>query len=196
MTAQPRTTVIRIRRLPLALYSVAIAALLAGSAWLLTRPSSATDDNQAWTAWFGIVLFGSLTAAAVVRLILPPRLVFTPEGVWRYGSLGKGKLYRWADIRRFYLWRAPDRIGILGVTRSTPVAAFDYEPGREPEGVGAIFGRAVDLPPGFFGDWDMTPDALVQRLTERHRAAEPYRYDEAGRPKPLMGDDLTYTPRG
>ena len=194
MTGEPRTTVLRQPRLPLLFWSVPIVALLAGSVWLLRLPSSATDHDQAWTAWFGIVVFGAMTLLAVVRLILTPRLVLTPEGVWRHGSLGQGRLYRWADIRRFYLWRAPDRIGLFGVRRSPQYVAFAWEPGREPQGVGAALAQGIDLPSGFFGDWGLKPQALLNLLSERHRIAAPGRYDDAGQPKPLLGVDLTRPP--
>ena len=147
--------VIRESRVKMGGYLVISLAFVALFVWMATGSGSQRD---VLTGWIGIALFGAGALLFGWLLVRPQVLRLDVQGFVLDGGLVRTpKRVAWADIERFFVYRAP---------RGGKLIGYNYLPGRAPPGPLRGIARAFGADGGLPRNWTLSPEALVALLND------------------------------
>ena len=131
-----------------------VSVVLATIGFSMARdPHSARD---VWGGWLCTVLFGLGCLVFVCALIRPQTLSFDADGFTLDGGLAPRPMrVLWRDIDRFFVYRGPRGVKLIG---------YNYRPGGAPSGKLTGLARSIGAEGGLPGGWPMSPEELVEHL--------------------------------
>ncbi|WP_026792200.1 PH domain-containing protein [Pleomorphomonas oryzae] len=100
-----------------------------------------------------VIFFGFCACAAVLRLVAPPRLMLSPEGLALFNGF-RTRSYGWSEFSRFVIYSpARTRAQSVGYVR-------ENRAGEEP----GFTKRLTGIDGGFGGGWSVGPSTVVELL--------------------------------
>jgi hypothetical protein len=154
---EPRT--IRESRLKVSGFLAGAIGLMAIGIWMVKWPDHASD--VVW-GWVDLVLCGAGALVFAWLLVKPQVLRLDEQGFTLDGGLlRRPRQVAWADVDRFFIYRGPRGVKIVG---------YNYRPGRAPQSalrkIASVLGAESDgdLP----RNWTISPEALVALLNDYH----------------------------
>ena len=154
-----------------------LAIALAFVALFLWMALGSTSQRDVLTGWIGIALFGTGGGLFGWMLVRPQVLRLDAQGfVLDGGLVRKPKRIAWADIDRFFVYRAP---------RGGKLIGYNYLPGRAPPSRLVGLNRAFGAEGGLPRNWTLSPEALVTLLND-YRARSSAAGALASEPQPQL----------